>query len=387
MNIHEYQAKTLFQHYGIPVSENGVARTPEKAFFLAQAIQKPGISFVVKAQIHAGGRGKAGGVRIVRTPEEVRSVSEALLGQKLVTPQTGKDGRVVNRCLIEHATEIEKEYYAGLLLDRSSGELCLVTSSSGGMAIEAIAEKHPEKIIKHLFSVKERLSEEKALEVASTLSGDENEKKAIARILIAMVKIFLELDASLIEINPLGRTKTGEVIAVDAKIQFDDNALYRHPEIEALRDASQEDPREKEAQDQGLSYVGLEGNIGCIVNGAGLAMATMDMIRLAGGEPANFLDVGGNATKDQVKAAFEIILKDPHVKVILVNIFGGILHCDVVAAGILEAAEEIQVKVPLVVRLEGTRAGEGRDILGKSSLRIQTASSFQEAAEKAVKAL
>lgn len=343
--------------------------------------------FAVKAQVHAGARGKGGGIKIVKSPEEVRDAASKILGRNLVTPQTGPEGKPVDSVLIETTSPLAKEYYASVVLDRSAAKPCLIVSEAGGMEIEEVAASHPEKILKIHFSPDKGLPPEESKQIAARLVPNPKQAAVFAQIFDGMAKLFLELDASLVEINPLAVMGTGTVIAIDAKINFDDNGLYRHPEIAALRDPRQEDPREVEAKKFDLSYVGLDGNIGCVVNGAGLAMATMDIIQYAGGRPANFLDVGGGANKEKVTAAFKIILTDPKVEAILVNIFGGIMRCDVVAEGILAAVGEVGVKVPLVVRLEGTNVEQGKEILKRSSLKIISAASFKEAAEKVVAAL
>lgn len=389
LNIHEYQAKGIFKRYGIPVHESRVVETADQALAAAQDFlqREVGSHIAVKAQVHAGGRGKGGGIKLVKTPQEAQRETAALLGKYLVTPQTGPEGKLISKILIEATTPIDREYYASIVLDRTHEKPCLIVSAAGGMDIEEVAHTNPEKIIKKYFSVEAPLSAQDALAAAQSLVKDPPHAKKFADIFCAVSRIFLELDAALIEINPLAIMKNGSVFAIDAKINFDENALYRHPEIAALRDATQEDPREVEAKKFDLSYVGLDGNIGCIVNGAGLAMATMDIIKYAGGEPANFLDVGGGAGKEKVAAAFKIILKDPKVKAILVNIFGGIMRCDVVAEGILAAVQEVGVHVPLVVRLEGTNANEGKEILQRSSLKVVTANDFAEAAQKVVAAV
>ena len=389
MNIHEYQAKELFKRYGVPVHEGRIACSAEEAYRSARELPRPaGSRIVVKAQVHAGGRGKGGGIKIVDSPEEARAAAAAILAQKkLVTPQTGPEGKVLEKILLEITFPIEKEYYASVVLDRSAAKPCMIVSEAGGMEIEEAAAKSPEKMIKEHFSPDRGLEEAAAEKLAGRIIRDRDKAKIFASVFRAIAKLFLELDASLVEINPLALMKNGRVVAIDAKINFDDNGLYRHPEIAGLRDPSQEDPREVEAKKYDLSYVGLEGNIGCVVNGAGLAMATMDIIKYAGGEPANFLDVGGGASKEKVAAAFKIILRDPSVKAVLVNIFGGIMRCDVVAEGILAACAEVGVRVPLVVRLEGTNVEEGKAILKKSSLNIVSATTFADAAEKVVAAL
>ncbi|MBI3307583.1 MAG: ADP-forming succinate--CoA ligase subunit beta [Candidatus Omnitrophica bacterium] len=382
MNIHESQAKEIFRKYNIPINQGRIAKTPDETFNAARELFKTGASLVVKAQIHAGARGKGGGVKLVKSPEEARSVAERLLGKNLITPQTGQEGKPVDSVLIEATTGIAREFYAAVVLDRGVAKPCLIISAAGGIEIEQVAHEDPSKIIKKHFSLDSGLDHKIALEAAKSLVSEFKAQESFAAIFEAIAKIFLELDASLVEINPLAIMSDGAVIAIDAKINFDDNALYRHPEITAMHDPRQDDPREVQAKKFDLSYVSLDGNIGCIVNGAGLAMATMDIIKYAGGEPANFLDVGGGASKEKVAAAFKIILTDPKVKAILVNIFGGIMRCDVVAEGILAAVGEVGIKVPLVVRLEGTNVKEGKEILKQSSLNIIAAGSFGEAAEK-----
>ena len=387
LNIHEYQAKEIFKQYGIPVHPSKLAKTAEEAYLAAKALERPGRDFAVKAQVHAGGRGKGGGIKLVKTAEQVREAASQILGKKLVTPQTGREGKPVDQVLIELTAALKKEFYVSVILDRSAARPCLIASEAGGMDIEEVASKDREKIIKIHFSPETGLEAEKSQKLASKWGRNPAQIEIFSQTFQALSKLFLEWDVSLVEINPLAVMESGEVIAIDAKINFDDNALYRHPEIAAMRDPNQEDPREVQAKKHDLSYVGLDGNIGCIVNGAGLAMATMDIIKYAGGEPANFLDVGGGANKEKVSAAFKIILTDPKVKAILVNIFGGIMRCDVVAEGILAAVEQVGVKVPLVVRLEGTNVEEGKALLKKSSLKIIPAAGFAEAAEKVVAAL
>ena len=394
MNIHEYQAKEIFKKYGIAVHDGRVARTPEEAQRFAAEIAKPGLTFAVKAQIHAGARGKGGGVKLVQKPEEVRDAAKKILGMQLVTPQTGPEGKPVDCVLIETTSPITKEFYAGVVLDRAAAKPCLIVSAAGGMEIEEVAKHEPEKILKQHFSVHTGLDRKDAEKIASRLVSDAKQAKSFADVFQALAKLFLDLDVSLVEINPLAVMASGAVVAIDAKINFDVNALYRHPEVAAMHDPRQEDPREVEAKKHSLSYVGLDGNIGCMVNGACLAMATMDIIKFAGGEPANFLDVGGGANKEKVIAAFKIILTDPRVKAILVNIFGGIMRCDVVAEGILAAVQELKKDaksgmrdLPLVVRLEGTNVKEGKDILNKSGLKLISANDFEEAAEKVVATL
>ncbi len=387
MNIHEYQAKEIFKRYKIPINEGRVVSSPETVPGAARELAKPNHLFAVKAQVHAGSRGKGGGIKIVKTPEEAGEAAAKILGINLVTPQTGPEGKPVHTLLIEATSGIRKEYYASVVLDRGMALPCLIASEAGGMEIEEVAAKEPGKILKKYFSLDTGLSFQEAEAFARQLVREPERVKFFAEIFQAMARLFLDLDASLVEINPLAVMVSGRIIAIDAKINFDDNGLYRHPDIVALRDPSQEDPREVEAKRFDLSYVGLDGNIGCIVNGAGLAMATMDIVKYAGGEPANFLDVGGGANKEKVAAAFKIILTDPKVKAILVNIFGGIMRCDVVAEGILAAVAEVGVNVPIVARLEGTNVEQGKAILRKSSLKIISAATFEEAAEKVVAAL
>lgn len=371
-----------------------VAHTADEAFEAVgklEAIENG--SYVVKAQVHAGARGKAGGVKLVNTAEEAKEVAQALLGTQLVTIQTGAEGKPVDSVLIEATSPIAKEYYASVVLDRSMAKPCLIVSEAGGMNIEEVAATDPSKIIKVHFPI-EGMDEAAALSAGTRLVANQEQAAQFAKIFQAIAKIFIELDCSLIEINPLAIMEDGSIIAIDAKINFDDNALYKHPELLELRDERQEDSREVEAKKYDLSYVGLDGNIGCVVNGAGLAMATMDIIKYAGGEPANFLDVGGGANKEKVAAAFKIILRDPHVKAVLVNIFGGIMRCDVVAEGILAAVKEINPDgnslpndIALVVRLEGTNVKEGKALLEESGLKIIAASEFEEAAKKVVEAV
>ena len=391
MNIHEFQAKELFKRYGIPVNKGGVANTPDEAYSIAgQLTAAGGSELVVKAQVHAGARGKGGGIKLVSAPDQARTFAAKILGKKLVTPQTGPEGKPVEKVLVESTTPIAEEYYASIVLDRSAAAPCLIFSKAGGMEIEEVAHREPEKILKEHFDIEKGLSDEAARKAALKLNSNEKIAGQFAAIFQAMAKLFVACDCSLIEINPLSVMKNGDVIAIDAKINIDDNALYRQQEIAAWYDPAQEDAREVEAKKIDLSYVGLDGNIGCIVNGAGLAMATMDIIKYAGGEPANFLDVGGGAGKEKVAAAFKIILQDANVKAILVNIFGGIMRCDIVAEGILAAVDELESKglqvkkIPLVVRLEGTNVEKGREILKNSKLNIISAASFEEAAQKVV---
>jgi succinyl-CoA synthetase beta subunit len=394
MNIHEYQAKELLRKYGVAVPDGHVAWTPEEA--VAAAAKLPGPVYVVKAQIHAGGRGAGrfaddpngkGGVRLARSPEEVRAAAEAMLGHVLVTRQTGPAGRKVHRVYVEAGCDIARELYFSVLVDRASGRIALIASTEGGIEIEEVAASHPERILRVAIDPASGFSPFHARRLAAGLGLDAGQTAAFGKFVKAMYQAFLGLDCSIVEINPLVVTDAGQVIALDAKIGFDDNALFRHPELEKLRDEAEEDPKELEASRHGLNYVALDGTIGCMVNGAGLAMATMDIIKLYGGAPANFLDVGGGATKERVAAAFKIILSDPNVEAILINIFGGIMRCDVIAEGVVEAARELSLNVPLVVRLEGTNVRLGKEIMAKSGLPIIAADSLADAAEKVVKAV
>ncbi len=394
MNIHEYQAKELLKRQGVPVPDGFVAWTPDEA--VAAARKLPGPVYVVKAQIHAGGRGAGrfvgdpngkGGVRLARSIDGVRAAADAMLGHTLVTRQTGPAGRSVHRVYVEAGSDIDREFYLSLLVDRGSGRVTLVASTEGGMEIEEVAAQHPEKIMRTTVDPAAGMSSYLARRLAYALGFSGNQIGAFNRFLPALYRAFIELDCSIVEINPLVVTKAGEVIALDAKVSFDDNALFRHPELEKLQDESEEDPKELEAAKYNLNYVALDGNIGCLVNGAGLAMATMDIIKLYGAAPANFLDVGGGATKERVTAAFKIILSDPNVEGILVNIFGGIMRCDVIAEGVIAAAREVKLSVPLVVRLEGTNVELGKQIMAKSNLPIIAADNLADAAEKIVRAV
>jgi succinyl-CoA synthetase beta subunit len=385
MNIHEYQAKELMSKFGVSVPKGKPAFSADEAYNVAQGL---GVSkFVVKAQIHAGGRGKGGGVKLANSPEEVRDIASKMIGMTLVTHQTGPEGKLVKKVYIEEAGAIEKELYLGMIIDRTSKQIVVMASTEGGMEIEEVAARTPEKIIKEFIDPVAGIQDFHGRKIAYKLglSGDLVGK--FTKFVKALYKMFLELDCSLVEINPLVITKDNNIFALDAKVNFDDNALFRHKDIEALRDIDEEDPKELDAKSHGLSYVSLNGNIGCMVNGAGLAMATMDIIKFYGGEPANFLDVGGSASKEQVTHAFKIILSDEKVKGILVNIFGGIMKCDVIAGGIIAAAKEVNIQVPLVVRLEGTNVELGKKMLGESGLNIIAASNMADAAEKVVKAV
>ena len=394
MNIHEYQAKDLLKRYGVAVPEGYVAWTPDEA--VAAAHKLPGPVYVVKSQIHAGGRGAGrftddpngkGGVRLARSFEDVRAAAEAMLSHTLVTKQTGPNGRTVHRVYVEAGSDIDRELYLSLLVDRDSGRVTVVASTEGGMDIEEIAEHQPDKIQHVAIDPAAGISGFHARRLAYALGLTGNQIAAFSRFLPGLYRIFTELDCSIVEINPLVVTKSGDVVALDAKMAFDDTALFRHPELEKLHDESEEDPKELEAAKYNLNYVALDGNIGCLVNGAGLAMATMDIIKLFGMAPANFLDVGGGATKERVTAAFKIILSDPNVEGVLVNIFGGIMRCDVIAEGVVAAAHEVSLSVPLVVRLEGTNVELGKDILARSNLPIIAADNLADAAQKIVTAV
>jgi succinyl-CoA synthetase beta subunit len=394
MNIHEYQAKELLERHGVAVPDGHVAWTPDEAAAVAGKL--PGPVYVVKAQIHAGGRGAGhfaddpngkGGVRLAHSIDAVRSAGEAMIGHTLVTRQTGPDGRPVHRIYVEAGCDIERELYLSLLVDRASGRVTLIASTEGGMEIEEVAADHPEKIMRVAVDPVTGISGFHARRLGHGLGLAGKQAAAFNRFLPALYATFTSLDCSIVEINPLVVTKAGDVVALDAKISFDDNALFRHPELEKLHDEGEEDPKELEAAKYNLNYVALDGNIGCLVNGAGLAMATMDIIKLYGAAPANFLDVGGGATKERVTAAFKIILSDPNVEGILVNIFGGIMRCDVIAEGVVAAAREVKLSVPLVVRLEGTNVQLGKEILAKSNLPIIAADNLADAAEKIVTAV
>ena len=382
MNVHEYQAKKLLNEYGIPVSGGTVAHSVDEAERIAAKYDR----CVIKAQIHSGGRGKAGGVKIANSPEEAAEIAKNMLGMHLVTKQTGPEGKTVHKIMISEASDIVKEYYLSITMDSERAGLAVIANSEGGMEIEELAEKDPSQIIRELVSVYEGLHTYTGIEIARRLGLTGALQKEFISILRNMVRLYLEKDCSMIEINPLAVTADGHLLVVDAKINFDDNALMRHPDIAALRDYTEEDKKEVRASKHDISYISLHGNIGCLVNGAGLAMATMDIIKKFGGEPANFLDVGGSATVDRVKAAFQIILSDPNVKAIMVNIFGGIMKCDIIAEGIVAAANEISMTVPLIVRLEGTNVERGREILNGSGLDIIPATDMADAAKKAVEA-
>ena len=385
MNIHEHQAKEILREYGAPVS-NGIVifSTSEIKDKIKQLKTN---EYVIKAQIHAGGRGKAGGVKLVKTLRELETETEKMFGKILVTHQTGPEGKEVKRIYIQEAYDIEKELYLSCLVDRETSKIAFISSTEGGMDIEKVAEKNPEKITTTKIDLKKTLSSEDIKKIISPFSFEPDQKKDVENLLNALFNSLINKDASLIEINPLVITKQKKLICLDAKMNFDDNAMYRRPEILKLRDLNEEDPAEIEAGKFGLSYIKLNGSIGCMVNGAGLAMATMDIIKLYGKEPANFLDVGGGASKEQVSAAFKLILSDKKVKGILINIFGGIMRCDVLAQGVVEAAKESNIEVPIVVRLAGTNFEKGIDILDKSGLKILSASNLNDAAKKIVDAI
>ncbi|MDQ6624325.1 MAG: ADP-forming succinate--CoA ligase subunit beta [Verrucomicrobiota bacterium] len=391
MNIHEYQAKELLQKFGVATPAGKAARTPEEAEQVARELGTDDL--VVKAQIHAGGRGKGtftngfkGGVKLCKSPAEARELATKMLGQTLVTHQTGPEGKVVSTVLVAKSVEIAREIYFAILVDRATAAPLIVASTEGGVEIETVAEKSPEKIIREPVNALSGLQPFQARKLAGELGFESSQIKAAAKLFDGLYRTFIGLDCSMVEVNPLVVTDKGEVLALDAKFNFDDNALYRHPEIAALRDASEEDPREVEASKHGLNYIGLDGNIACLVNGAGLAMATMDIIKFYGGSPANFLDVGGSATEEQVTEAFKILVADKRVEAILVNIFGGIAKCDVIAQGIIAAAKAVKLDVPLVVRLEGTNVEKGKQLLKESGLTLITADDLGDAAQKAVKA-
>ncbi|WP_457652008.1 ADP-forming succinate--CoA ligase subunit beta [Rhodocaloribacter sp.] len=389
MKVHEYQAKEILAQYGVSVQPGIVAHTVDEAVAAAEKMRAESGTdlFVVKAQIHAGGRGKGGGVKLARGVDEVREKAGAILGMMLKTHQTGPEGQKVRTVLIAEAVDIAKEFYLGVTLDRQRSMNVIMASTEGGVEIEKVAEETPEKIIKVWVDPAIGLRPFQARQLAFGLGFEGKPFKQAVKFIMALYRAYEETDATLAEINPLVLTDQGEVLAVDAKINFDDNALFRHKDLAEMRDLSEEDPLEVEASKYHLNYIKLDGNVGCMVNGAGLAMATMDIIKLAGGEPANFLDVGGNANPETVEAGFRIILKDPNVRAILVNIFGGIVRCDRVAKGIVQAAKNVEINMPLIVRLQGTNAEEGQQILEESGLEIETAILFEEAAEKVTQAL
>jgi succinyl-CoA synthetase beta subunit len=384
MNIHEYQAKELLRRYGVPVPDGKVAFSSQEARAVAVEL---GGRCVVKAQIHAGGRGKAGGVKLAASPEEAESAAKQLLGKKLVTHQTGPEGREVRRLLIEQGVDIERELYLGMVLDRAQSRVAVICSSEGGVEIEEVAAKHPEKILKELVDPAIGLQAFQCRRMAYGLELAAEHVNKLVIMMQALYRAFDDCDCSIAEINPLILTKEGAVMALDAKMNFDANALYRHKDILTLRDLTEEDPREVEASRHDLSYISLNGNIACMVNGAGLAMATMDIIKQCGGEPANFLDVGGGANKEKVSHAFRILLADERVRGVLINIFGGIMRCDVLAQGVVDAARDLKMSLPLVVRMQGTNVEQGKKILTDSGLPIISAETMGEAAEKIVAAV
>jgi len=391
MNIHEYQAKELLEKFGVATTRGKVASTSDEAEAIARELGDVGL--VVKAQIHAGGRGKGtftngfkGGVHLVKSAKEARDVAEKMLGQTLVTHQTGPHGRVVNKVLLTESAEIARELYFAILRDRPIAAPLVVASSEGGVEIETVAAKSPEKILREPIDSLAGMQPFQTRKLAKQLGFEQSQTKAAMKLFDGLYRTFIGCDCSMVEINPLVVTKKNEVLALDAKLDFDDNALYRHPEIAAMRDEAEEDPREVEASKHGLNYIGLDGNIACLVNGAGLAMATMDIIKFYGGSPANFLDVGGGATEEQVTEAFKILIADKNVKAILVNIFGGIMKVDVIAQGIINAAKTVKLSVPVVVRLEGTNVEKGKQLLKKSGVELIPADDLADAAQKAVKA-
>ncbi len=385
MNLHEYQAKQLFSRYGIAVSQGEVATTPAQAEAAARRLG--GAVWVVKAQVHAGGRGKGGGIKLARSAEAVREAADAMLGQRLVTPQTGAEGLPVNQVYVEQGSNIERELYLSMLVDRGRERIAVIASAAGGMDIEEVAAKTPEQILTAIVHPAAGLQAYQARGLAYGLGLNNAQVKQFVALAGKIYRLVVESDASLVEINPLIVNDAGELLALDAKINIDENALYRQAELQAMRDPSQEDEMERSAAEHDLNYVSLDGNIACMVNGAGLAMATMDLIKLHGGDPANFLDVGGGATPDRVAAAFKLILSNPSVQAILVNIFGGIVRCDLIAEGIIQAVREIDVKVPVIVRLEGTNVDKGKALLAESGLAITPAEDLTDAAEKAVAAV
>jgi succinyl-CoA synthetase beta subunit/malate-CoA ligase subunit beta len=384
MDIHEYQAKEVLSNFGVEIPAGALAYSPEQAAYRAR--EMGGEKWIVKAQVHAGGRGKAGGVKLCDTDSEIQEACEDMFGKKLVTHQTGPEGKGIYRVYVEAAVPIDREIYLGFVLDRTSQRIMIVASAEGGMEIEEISESKPDSIVRSTVEPAVGLQDFQAREIAFKLGIEKGLTQAMVRTLQGCYRAFRELDATMVEINPLVVTGDNRILALDAKMTFDDNALFRHPQISELRDKSQEDPRESRAADRGLSYVGLEGNIGCIVNGAGLAMATMDTIKLAGGEPANFLDIGGGATPERVAKAFRLVMSDQNVQAVLVNIFAGINRCDWVAEGVVQALKEVQIGVPVIVRLAGTNVEEGQKILAKSGLPIIRATTLMEAAERSVSA-
>jgi succinyl-CoA synthetase beta subunit len=383
MKIHEFQAKEILKRYGVPVPEGGVASTAKEARKVAEGL---GGTVVVKAQIHAGGRGKGGGIKLSNNPEEAESNAEKIIGMTLVTPQTGPEGRLVQKVLVEEGMDIQKELYLGVVIDRATNRPTIMVSEAGGMEIEEVAAATPEKILKETVDPLLDLKPYQARNLAFGLNLPVELVSAGVKFIQSLYKCFEEMDCSLAEINPLVLTGDGRLLALDAKMNFDDNALWRHKDVAEMRDLNEEEPLEIEASKYNLNYIKLDGNVGCMVNGAGLAMATMDIIKLAGAEPANFLDVGGGATQEMVENAFQILMSDENVEAVLINIFGGILRCDVLANGVVEAVKKVQVNVPVVVRLEGTNVEQGREILETSGLKFTVATGMADAAEKVVAA-
>jgi len=384
MKIHEYQGKEILNQFGVTVPRGRVAFSGKEAKEIAREIGGP---VVIKAQIHAGGRGKAGGIKTASTPEEAEQIADKMLGMTLVTHQTGPEGKVVRKVLVEESMKIIKELYLGIVIDRSCGRPVIMASEAGGMEIEEVAAQSPEKILKEFIDPALGIQPFQARKLAFGLNLDKGLISLATKFITNLYRVFIEKDCSLAEINPLVVTEDGRLLALDAKLNFDDNALYRHPEIVELRDLHEEEPLEIEASKYRLNYIKLDGSVGCLVNGAGLAMATMDIIKLAGSEPANFLDVGGGANAETVENAFRILLSDKHVKAVLINIFGGILRCDVLAQGIVEAAKKVAVNVPMVIRMEGTNVDKGKEILNQSGLNFMVANGMKDAAEKVVAAV
>ena len=382
MKIHEYQAKSILARFGVPVPRGEVAFAPAEAAEIARRLG--GNVVVVKAQIHAGGRGKGGGVKLAKSPDEAEQIAKQMIGMTLVTHQTGPEGKKVSRVLVEEGLQIDRELYLSILIDRAAALPVVIASAAGGMDIEDVAAKQPEKILREHINRGTGIVPFQSRKLAFGMGLEAGPAQKLVKLLDALYKAFIETDASLIEINPLILTKSGDLLALDAKVTFDDNALYRHPDIREFRDLSEEDPLEVEASKFSLNYIRLDGNIGCMVNGAGLAMATMDIIKLAGGEPANFLDVGGGANAEQIRNAFKILMSDRNVRAVLINIFGGILRCDVLAEGVIAAVKDLGVPVPIVIRMEGTNVDQGKRMLNESGLNFTTADSMGEAAQKVV---
>ena len=385
MNIHEHQAKQILKQFGATIPDGVFGFTVEELLEKCKSLKTE--KYVLKAQIHAGGRGKAGGVKILDNLDELEESAKELLGKKLVTHQTGPEGREVKRLYVEASSNIENEFYLSCLVDRATSKIAFITSDQGGMDIEEVAIKSPDKILTNKVELNDEISNEECEKIIKIFNLDGNSKIEAISLIKSIYKMFLKTDANMVEINPLILTKEKKIVCLDAKVNFDSNALFRHPEIQELRDLNEEDPAEIEASKHDLAYIKLDGNIGCMVNGAGLAMATMDIIKLYGEEPANFLDVGGGASKEKVSAAFKIILSDKNVKGILINIFGGIMRCDVLAQGVVDAAKEINIEVPLVVRLAGTNFKEGKEILDNSGLKLISAENLDDAAKKIVEAI